>query len=238
MKLGIKDWLILTLIIAVLIMLGLLFFLKRPVYPTYTAQQFKELADSAAIQALTKYSGDQKKLWGSLDSSNWAIVQELKKQNANLVQVGKITAEIKGAIGGGHGDVLTADYSEYSDAEMWIRYYFGIDSFAYKQRDHILKIKVVESDSGNFVYIHDETANKDVKIRDAEFIRYKPHESFWKGFGLDAGLMYRNPLDGVQKYENMALYGVIRSKLGSVVVYRALSNDVHAWGFGIARHIW
>lgn len=239
MKLSVRSWIEITMLAAIAVLIVLLFVLKRPQYPTYTGQDFQRLADSAAVRAATIVTQNQNALWKDLDSSNQAIAKQIREGNQRLERIGTVVADIQGAQGGGHSETLTATHAVYSDPEIWIKYWFPPkDSFAYKQRDHEIRVKVFESDTGSYVYIKDLTSGKDVFVKDAQFVRYAPKTPFWRTIGAQGGVLYRNPGDRGLELKDMAVYGVLTARSGSVMVYRGVQAKGSDWGVGVARRLW
>jgi len=238
MKLSLRSWIEITMLAAIAVLIALMFILKRPQYPTYTRQDFERLADSAAVRATTIVTENQGAMWKDLDSSNRAISKQIRDGNQRLERIGTIVANIPGSSGGGHSETLTVTHAVYSDPEIWIKYWFPPkDSFEYKQRDHEIRVKVVETDTGSYVHIFDITSGKDVFVKDAQFVRYKPKERFWGSIGVQGGVLYRNPTRRALEAGDLAAYGLVETKAGSVIVYRGLKAAGSDWGLGIARRI-
>lgn len=238
MKLSLRSWIEITMLAAIAVLLVLMFILKRPQYPTYTQSDFERLADSAAVRAATVITQNQNALWKDLDSSNQAIAKQIRDGNQRLERIGTIVANIPGSSGGGHSETLTVTHAVYSDPEIWIKYWFPPkDSFEYKQRDHEIRVKVVETDTGSYVHIFDITSGKDVFVKDAQFVRYSPKKPFWASIGVQGGVLYRNPPRRALEAGDLAAYGLVETKAGSVIVYRGLKAAGSDWGFGIARRV-
>jgi len=49
--------------------------------------------------------------------------------------------------------------------------------------------------------------------------------------GVEGGIEYRN------KYEDMALLGMVTSRFGTILIYRGLKRDGRDWGVGLAKRV-